>query len=202
MEYPVSILGSREELAACPVFSVDHFQWTCRVRPETTGRMGYLPGEGLLVWMECRGRDPRRVYQNPQDPVCRDSAMEAFFTFCETPHNDCMYLNFELNANGAMHAKYGAGRKNRTPLSPEEYAACRPRARVGEEAWEIGLTVPLPLLQKLYGLGELTPGDRFWCNFYKISESADIEHYASYSPVGSGTPNFHLPEFFAPAAIK
>ena len=31
-----------------------------------------------------------------------------------------MYINFEINANGAMYAQYGKGRKNRQFLSEEE----------------------------------------------------------------------------------
>ena len=97
-------------------------------------RMGYLRDTGLCVELVCEERDPLRVYHNPQDPVCRDSALEAFFAFGDLPgepvRNDGFYCNFELNANGAMYAKLGRGRKNRRPLTPEEYALCAPRAQL------------------------------------------------------------------------
>lgn len=47
----------------------------------------------------------------------------------------------------------------------------------------------------------LDVGSSFWCNFYKISEAAEIEHYASYAPIRTEIPSFHLPEFFATADI-
>ena len=116
MEYQVHTIGTRAELPACPVFLIDHFQWTCRRRPAAWGRMGYLRDTGLCVELVCEERDPLRVYHNPQDPVCRDSALEAFFAFGDLPgepvRNDGFYCNFELNANGAMYAKLGRGRKD------------------------------------------------------------------------------------------
>jgi len=41
----------------------------------------------------------------------------------------------------------------------------------------------------------------FFCNFYKIAESAGIEHYGAYHPIPVETPNFHLPQHFAKAII-
>ena len=205
MEYQVHTIGTRAELPACPVFLIDHFQWTCRRRPAAWGRMGYLRDTGLCVELVCEERDPLRVYHNPQDPVCRDSALEAFFAFGDLPgepvRNDGFYCNFELNANGAMYAKLGRGRKNRRPLTPEEYALCAPRAQLGAQSWSVELTVPEALLASQLGRAPFSPGGQFVCNFYKISESPDIEHYASFSPVDSEKPNFHLPECFARAVL-
>ena len=122
MEYQVHTIGTRAELPACPVFLIDHFQWTCRRRPAAWGRMGYLRDTGLCVELVCEERDPLRVYHNPQDPVCRDSALEAFFAFGDLPgepvRNDGFYCNFELNANGAMYAK-------RAPCLSEGLLFCR-----------------------------------------------------------------------------
>ena len=35
----------------------------------------------------------------------------------------------------------------------------------------------------------------------KISEAADIEHYAAYAPITSPVPSFHMPEYFAEAVL-
>ena len=43
---------------------------------------------------------------------------------------------------------------------------------------------------------------QFYCNFYKIAQTPEIEHYASWSPIDNPTPNFHLPVFFAKAQIE
>ena len=93
--------------------------WNSTRKPEAYGWMGYLEGEGLFVKMVCEEKEPKRVYQNHQDPDYKDSAMEVFLAFPEEGEelsNDCMYTNFEINSNGAMLANYGKGRKNGQPF--------------------------------------------------------------------------------------
>lgn len=202
MVYPVHIIESDAELSSCPQFRIEHFQWICRKQPQTTGRVGYLPGKGFLVHMECLEADPKRTYTDPQSPVCKDSAMEAFFAFtAEQPGPDSMYLNLEINANGAMHAKYGAGRKNHQFFTAAEYEACHVSAEILPDRWHIDFLLPLTILQKLYSVDAFRKDDSFYCNFYKISESPEIEHYAAYSPIDSETPNFHVPACFGKAVL-
>lgn len=202
MEYPVHTIHSEAELANCPLFRIDHFQWNCLRRPQAVGRLAYLAGEGLLLHMECLETNPKRTYTDPQSPVCNDSAMEAFFAFTsETPSDDGMYLNFEINANGAMLAKYGEGRPNRQKLSPAQYDACKVRAEILADRWQIRLLLPNTLLHEICGIADLQARGQFHCNFYKISEDPSIEHYAAFSPLDSEKPNFHLPHCFAKAEL-
>lgn len=44
-------------------------------------------------------------------------------------------------------------------------------------------------------------GATIYCNFYKISESEEILHFGSYSPIESEKPDFHLPVCFAEAVM-
>lgn len=208
--YLTKTIARREELDACPVFRVDNYQWTCLQCPRTEGRMAYLRGEGLLLRMTCHEKDPKRALHNHRDMVCTDSAMEAFFAFPDSPlpageafvpTDDGLYLNLEVNANGALYAKHGHGRKNRTFFTDEEVALTGVRAWVEPDRWSMELLLPLAVLERLCGIRSFEPGDSFYCNFYKIAEDSAIEHYASYSPIGSDTPNFHLPRFFARAVI-
>lgn len=53
----------------------------------------------------------------------------------------------------------------------------------------------------ILGIKPLKAGDQFTCNFYKICESKQLEHYASFAPIISDKPNFHLPQFFEAAII-
>ncbi|NCB28499.1 MAG: hypothetical protein EOM63_01870 [Clostridia bacterium] len=202
MEYPVHTLETPVQLDDCPLFYIDHFQWNCVVHPQACRRMGYLSERGFLVRMECVETDPKREYTQPQSAVYRDSALEAFFAFtpCQ-PRDEDMYLNFEMNANGAMHAKYGRGRKNRQVLSDAFYRACQCHAAMAADRWQVEVLIPLTLICDLYDIASFTSGDAFYCNFYKISESPEIEHYASYHPLRSKTPNFHLPSDFARAVL-
>ncbi|MFR4916405.1 MAG: carbohydrate-binding family 9-like protein [Coprococcus phoceensis] len=57
-------------------------------------------------------------------------------------------------------------------------------------------------LEKICDLEAIKSGKIFYCNFYKISEDPEIEHYGAYAPIGSETPNFHLPVFFAEAIVE
>jgi len=209
--YTTLFISEREEIASCPLFRVDTVQWNSKRSPATIGRMGCIPDEGLFVWMKSDEPDPLRTMTQHMDMVCRDSALEAFFAFPErsvapeeayTPDDNGLYFNFEINANGAMYAKTGRGRRGRAPLLPEEFEAAGPRARLLPGGWEAEFLVPMALIHRLSGIGKFRPGDVFFCNFYKISENPGIEHYLSYSPIDADTPNFHLPRFFAKAVVS
>jgi len=142
--------------------------------------------------------------------VCEDSALEAFFAFPDydapldsegCPSNDSLYLNFEINANGALYAKSGRGRKDRAPLTEGEMEAAEPAAWIDTDGWGAEFFVPIALLRRVAGIDKLKNNDVFFCNFYKISENPEIEHYLSFSAIHSEKPNFHLPRFFARAQI-
>ena len=129
--------------------------------------------------------------------------MEAFFMFEPEKGRDVhsTYLNFEANANGALLAAYGKGRIYRSYFTSEEMELFGCKAVVEKEKWSISLRIPIMVLEKIYGPLELKEGSSFTCNFYKISETQEIEHYASYSPIKSDIPSFHIPEYFETATI-
>ena len=209
--YPVLTIPSEENINACTLFQVNNIQWNSRIHPVTIGHMGYLPHKGLLVFMKCYEQNPLRTMTKNMDRVCLDSAMEAFFAFPErpitehevyTPDDNGLYLNFECNTNGAMYAAYGRGRQGRTALLPEEFVAARPKVSILPDSWELTFLVPMRVLSRVADIHAFSPGDVFYCNFYKISETPEIEHYLSFSPIMSERPNFHLPRFFAKAVIR
>lgn len=199
-KYHVLTIKTPEDLSRCPVFFVDQFNWGGDYRPVTSGRLGFLPDRGFLLEMECQETDPCRSFIKDGDPVYLDSAMEAFFCFTPEEENPC-YLNFEMNANGALLACYGRSRRERVPFSKEfrEQLSCR--ASIRATAWSVRLTLPFTLITAVYP--GLVPdiGSTFTCNFYKIKESEGLTHFASFAPVSAPEPNFHLPEFFAQAKI-
>lgn len=210
MVYKIQKIESKEEISLCKEFRVDNSLWTCKKAPKTVGRMGYIEGKGLFIQMTCYEQNPLRRYKEDMSPVCRDSAMEAFFAFPHkdkdnkenfTPYNDCMYMNFEMNANGAMYAKYGWGRKGRTALLQQEIKNCACQATINDGYWTVSFILNNDLIKKVYKIQDIEELDGFWCNFYKISEDETIEHYMAFSPIENETPNFHLPQFFAKAVL-
>ena len=199
----VEVIGSNRELEDVEPFRVDQFLWGTGSIPKTYGYLGFVPDEGFYLKMICEEKDPLRTYVNVLDPVYKDSAMEAFFQF-ETKRDvqgSGIYLNFEVNANGALLAEHGSGRTHRTFFAKEELEEFACSARLEEERWSFSLHIPLRILDEIYGPLNLGRGSRFTCNFYKISESEKIEHYASCFPIRSENPNFHMPEYFGEAVI-
>lgn len=204
MEYQVKTIASKDGIESCERFEISNFMWTCLQRPKAWGWMGYLAGEGFYVKLVCEEKDPKRTFTNYMDMVCKDSAMEVFLAFPEEGEaltNDVMYLNFEANSNGALYAAYGKGRKGRSRM-PEKYLeACNCQAKIEDGRWTLTYTIPEEYLKNEAGVKALDQDTEFYCNFYKIAESPEIEHYASYSPIDNEKPNFHLPVFFARAHI-
>lgn len=200
MEYKIHSISLADEIDSCPVFYVNQYNWGGSYRPVTYGRLAFLPGTGFLVKMVCEEKNPVRTYTEPNSPVHLDSAMEAFFQFYPQERPAC-YLNFEANANGALHAKYGDGRKNRLTFPKNLHEACNCRSRVFEDCWTLELTVPLSLISYVYGHSDFSAGSLITCNFYKIKESEGNTHFASFTRIDNETPDFHLPAYFAKAIL-
>lgn len=200
MNYKVQTIKAPEALSLCPVFRVDQYNWGGDYRPVTIGRLGFLAGSGFLLEMECREADPCRTFQRDGDPVYLDSAMEAFFCFSPEESSPC-YLNFEMNACGALLAGSGRTRQNRTLLSKELRETLTLQTAVEKDVWRIRMFLPLSLIRTFYPGLALDVGSTFTCNFYKIKESEGRTHFASFAPIQAPEPNFHLPEYFASAQI-
>ncbi|MEE1315144.1 MAG: carbohydrate-binding family 9-like protein [Faecalimonas sp.] len=205
MKYCVKRIQDKSQIGQCERFTINQYMWNSTQEPKVYGWMGYVEGQGLFVKMVCEEKDPKRVYQHPQDPVYMDSTMEAFLAFLdagEVLSNDCMYTNFEINSNGAMLANYGKGRHGRQPITEEQYQMTGVNAVIEEERWSLEVLFPEAYLKQLTDFEAVKAGKPFYCNFYKISESEEILHFGSYSPIESEKPNFHLPVCFAEAVIE
>ncbi|MGO5052426.1 carbohydrate-binding family 9-like protein [Lachnospiraceae bacterium LCP25S3_G4] len=203
MNYTIKLMRNPSELNTCHMFELTHLLWDTANIPRTYGRLGFVPEDGFYLEMTCEEPNPLRTFFLPEDPVYKDSAMEAFFRFApDGTHLSPIYLNFEINANGAMLTGYGDSLNHRNPITelPTNPPICS--AHIFKNFWNIALYIPLDLLTYIYGPLILTSGTSLSCNFYKISECPDIEHYASYAPIYSESPNFHLPYYFANATLK
>lgn len=204
MKYQIHKIENKTQIEGCEPFSIRQYMWNSKIEPKTYGWMGYIVDEGLFVKMICEEAQPKREHTNHREMVCEDSAMEIFLAFTEEEEiltNDSMYLNFEINANGAMYAKYGKGRKNRTFLTDEQYEMTGCKAVMEENRWMVEVLFPETFLKKVCDFEKIKEGKEFYCNFYKIAECEPILHFGSYSPIENETPNFHLPVFFAKAEI-
>nr|WP_296032793.1 carbohydrate-binding family 9-like protein [uncultured Dorea sp.] len=198
----VQLIESEELLDTVEPFEITHLLWGTDQIPKTYGYIGFAKGEGFYLKLVCLEKNPLRIYKKNQDPVYKDSAVEAFLKFySKDKSKQEVYLNFEMNANGAILAAYGKNKTERMPLKPEAVQKLQCKAEVKEDQWNVSLMIPIEILEDIYGDLELKEGTKFTCNFYKICETVENEHYASYKYVESKNPNFHLPEYFAEAVI-
>jgi hypothetical protein len=186
---------------AVPPLAIDHFLWLENdYHPPVEARLCWT-ARFLHVRFRVEERRVRVRYMKFQDPVYKDSCVEFFMD--AFPGLKRGYVNFEMNAAGALLAAFGPDRFRRTPLWPEDLAEFEAAASIrgpvdgayGAGAWTVEYRVPLGLFKKLYG-NEILPGHRAAANFYKCGDETEIPHYGAWSPVAAPRPDFHRPEDF------
>jgi hypothetical protein len=184
--------------AALPPLLIDHYLWLKNgYEPRVEVRLGWSP-RSLYVKFRVGERPAPVRYTKFQDPVYKDSCVEFFVDMF--PEKRLGYVNFEMNAAGALLAAFGPGRGHRKPLWPEDVADMRILSgqehgpEVGD-AWHVECAIPMALFRRLYGQA-IRPGDRAAANFYKCGDETEVPHFGAWCPVGTPGPDFHRPEFF------
>ncbi len=198
----IKIIDEKEQFAQCETFEITHLLWGTKAIPKTYGKIACWKDHGFLVEMTCEETDPLRTYTKMNDPVSLDSGMEAFLSLWadHTP----LYVNVEMNANGATLMQYGTERADRIFFTEEQIRICQPQAVIEENRWKISSFLPLELLEKIGGPIHQKSGTKIACNFYKVCEGGNAEqiHYASYALVDVPKPDFHRPEFFSTGILE
>jgi hypothetical protein len=197
--YSIKTIHSIHEINECPIFEIAHFQWRNIYKPKAFGQMAMLKDYGFIISMTAMEKDPLRTYNQDEDPVYQDSALEAFINF--NPKEGQNYFNFEMNANGALLSGFGQGRNRQRVKDITGYqASCT--AEISDNSWKVMLHIPMELIRDVYHLDSIESGSLVSCNFFKICENPQLEHYASYAPIINENPNFHMPEFFVEAMVE
>lgn len=176
------------------LFSITNHRPEGAIAPQTEGWMRYVPGTGFELTMRCYEKEPKATYFQPDDPVFKDSCMEAFINFFPQ-QPEYGYLNIEVNANGAARCRFGVGRQDRGWL--REMGIPHPEIMVTATAdfWQIRYVVTERLLEKLYERPCcFAVGHEMRGNFYKCGEETDAPHWASWSELERL--DFHAPECF------
>ena len=188
MEYLVVTSGEAE------VFTIANHRPEGAVAPKTEGLMRYVPGTGFEVVLRCYETDPKAVYTQPDDPVCKDSCMEVFLNcFPELPEYG--YINVEMNAAGNMRCGFGTDRHHRYLVREKGLAQPERKITFGESYWQVQCIITESLLEKLYERPcRFAPGHEMRGNFYKCGDETDTPHWGSWSKVERL--DFHTPEFF------
>jgi hypothetical protein len=133
----------------------------------------------------------RAEYTAPLSRVCEDSCLEFFFM----PEKDDRYFNFEINPNGCPYVGFGRSRQDRVVLyrrdAKQLFAI---RTQKTPDGWEAAYRLPLSFLRLFWPDFSFTGSLR--ANVYKCGEKTAREHYLSWNPCSSETPDFHRPADF------
>ena len=79
----VRLIENKELLESVELFKIENLLWGTEKIAKTYGYIGFVPGEGLYIKLVCVEKNPLRIYKKDQDPVYKDSTMEAFFNLKE-----------------------------------------------------------------------------------------------------------------------
>ncbi len=211
--YEIKTIHSENDILSCNKFEMSHFNWNTDYKPYSYGYVGLLENKGFLIRLCCEEDNPLCTYTEPNSMVYKDSAMEAFFQI--NPEQNSGYINLELNSAGVLRAQFGESRDERIFFTDEQMKQCETQygketlsahnQSHSENMWWVQILLPFSVIDDFYGEGsaaKLAEGSTLRCNFFKLSETPEVEHYASYAPIDYPTPNFHMPEFFAEAVVR
>lgn len=175
-------------------FEVKQYPWGKEYCPRTTAWLEFQEGKGFEICMRCEEESVRAEYTQNDSPVYEDSCMECFLQFF--PEKTSMYLNFEVNANGALLCQMGTGKNDRVYLREKGISVPKIDVKKEKEFWEIRYLISLELLKAVYGEADFVQGQKIRGNFYKCGDKTEVPHYGCWSFISNENPNFHLPEYF------
>ena len=181
------------------VFAITNHRPEGTPAPKTEGALRYTPGVGFELTMRCWETEPKAVFLQADDPVCKDSCMEMFLNcFPELPQYG--YINVEMNAAGNMRCGFGTDRHNRYLLLEKGIDQPKRTVTFGEGYWQVQCVLAEKTLEKLYERPcRFASGHEMRGNFYKCGDETDSPHWGSWSKVERL--DFHTPEFFGTLII-
>lgn len=199
--YDVAIVNDAAQAQQCLPLDIDTANWEGQYRPRTQARLAYVRDQGFWLQLHCEEADPRRTYTQPDQPVYQDSCLEAFINF--NPRDEQTgYINFEINANGAMWCAVGTNRHQRRFLREMGMDVPTPAVVVTPQGWTAALQIPLALIHGVYGDIPFEAGSRLRANFYKCGDHTEQPHYLSWALISLPRPDFHAPQFFGELTLR
>lgn len=147
-------------------------------------------------------------YNNMNDPVYKDSAVEFFFN--PNPEHDNRYLNFEINSSGALLLGIGSSREDRVIINEEIFDEFNIKTTVYEcieadcdkEYWKVTFEIPFNFIENYYGRVDFKCGKIVKGNFYKCGDQTKFPHFGCWSRIETPYPDFHRPEFFGELILQ
>lgn len=173
---------------------VDIFKWEKGYTPRTEAKVFY-DESGFYVQFTVWTDFVTIRYKNMHDPVYFDSCVEIFFA----PSKKKEFINFEINAIGAMLTYIGEERGVRRPILAEREifeakSSIKDPENFNDDKWTLEFKIPFSLLHELYGEFDLKDG--FDANFYKCGDEPLYKHFGMWSEIIAPVEDFYLREFF------
>lgn len=193
--YYIKTVADRSQVEEGNQVTIHTLNWEGNYAPVSYAKVCFVPGEGFVAKLWCEEADPMVRYENRNDPVWQDSCLEWFCNF-KPQYPAVGYLNFEVNANGAILSERGTGKFDRHFLSDLgiDYPEVTPFRT--DSLWGYTLFVPLCVIEQAYGEASFKKGDLLRGSFFKCGFGGDRTHYICYNKVGGNIPHFHQPFFF------
>ena len=173
-----------------PELEVSEILWLpdCGIR--AFGRFCY-DDSFLRVRLRAVEENIRAELTAPLSRVCEDSCLEFFFM----PEGETRYFHFEINPKGCLYIGFGHGREDSTILYPKNIRQLfEIQTEKTPDGWAVAYAIPLSFLRLFWP--DFSFSGTLRANVYKCGEQTVREHYLSWNPVRSETPDFHRPEDF------
>ena len=186
------------DFSDAPKAEIACYKWTEGYTPYAFAQVIYVRDLGLALHMEAYESDPKSVYTMYNQPVYTDSCLE-FFVNCNPKQP--LYINFEMNANGAFLSALRPGRKGKQPIHELMSDLPAVMAKKCEVHWSVDAFFTLAQIKTLFGKESFETGDVLLGNFYKCGDETPIPHFGMWAPIDLESPDFHRPEFFGKLII-
>lgn len=131
--------------------------------------------------------------------ICCDSCVEFFIR----PYNDdSRYINFEINAVGAIVMSICEDRNNMKPLESIYKSRLNIKTEVQIGFWIVQYEIPFDMICEIFdNRKRLKSSNTFYGNFYKCGDETPNPHYGMWNEV-FGNPNFHQIQYFGELILK
>lgn len=179
-----------------------------RHRPLTQFKIAW-DTDVLLMTFEVEDRYVVARSQTYQDPVCRDSCVEVFFTPNDDIHTG--YFNLEINCGGTGLFEFHPDATTNIPIPREAFDCIQIRAGLptiidpeitDPLTWHLTVALPAHILSPYCPVVAPRPGVTWRGNIYKCADNSSHPHWLTWAPVNFPRPRFHLPQWFGSLAFQ
>lgn len=203
---PIEIDGNWDKPAwrnIAPLVIAQHMGKAPDHRPKVLAKLAY-DDDAFYVIFRVEDRFVRAVARAYQDPVCKDSCVEFFFT--PGAHLGLSYFNIEINCGGTVLFWWHPEGEKAVPVATADFEQMEightlPKTVDPEmeapTTWSLEYRLPFSVV-KTYcpDASKPAPGVVWKANLYKCGDATSHPHWLTWSFVDHPTPRFHMPAYF------